>query len=84
MINNLADYLLGIDKTPEYILPAKDGPEVTQAIGRWWCQRRCKPRIEKEGLLDRLGRHTIVYPIRHGAKVILPPTLAEDPLLFDD
>lgn len=84
LISNLTDYLLGIDKTPHYLIPMKRGEEATATIGRWWYERWSKNRVQKDGVLDEIEKQTLVYPIQHAAKVKLPPQLVEEPLLFND
>lgn len=84
LIRNLTDYLLGIDKTPDYIIPLKGASDATGAIGRWWYERWSKNRVEKDGVLDEIEKQTLVHPIRHEARVKLPPPLVEEHLLFDE
>lgn len=84
LARNLTDYLLGIDKTPDYILPAKRSAETTVAIGQWWYERWAKNRVAKEGVLAEIENQTLIYPISHAARVKLPPPLAEEHLLFDE
>lgn len=83
LISNLTDYLLGIDKTPHYLIP-KRGGEATAAIGEWWYERWSKSRVQKDGVLEEIEKQTLVHPIQHAAKVKLPPELVEEPLLFED
>jgi hypothetical protein len=83
LIENLSEYLLGIDKSPRYILPKKNATETTARIAAWWYERWCKARVAKEGVIEAIESHTLVYPIQHGGRVKLPPPLEEERGLFD-
>ncbi|HSZ57793.1 MAG TPA: Druantia anti-phage system protein DruA [Tepidisphaeraceae bacterium] len=84
LVKNLTDYLLGVDGTPKYILSTKNTALTTQQISQWWFERWCEPRIGRDGVLDDVAKHTPVYPVRHGARVTMPPPLDEEPRLFED
>ena len=83
-MENVREYLLGIDKRPRYLLAQRNAAAVTQEIIRFWRERWLLPRIQRDDVLDRLARHTLVHPIRHGARVPLPRQDLEQPLLFDE
>lgn len=83
LIENLTDYLLGIDDKPKYIVPPARFSSATRAITGWWFERWCKPRLSDEAY-EQVERHILAYPIKHGAAVVLPPSLADEPSLFDD
>lgn len=69
LIRNLADYLIGLAKQPDYIIPPRKGPAATAAIGAWWRERWLRHRINSDEVLDEVARHTRVHPITHGARV---------------
>lgn len=87
LAKNYREVLLGLAHRPVPILPA--GEHTTAAIVQFWRERWLIGRIEREQALEDVRRHTLTYPIRHGARVRLPsradereaqPTLfAEDP-----
>jgi len=70
LIRNLRDFLLGIDKQPEYLVPLKLG--VSSHIAGWWKERWFRHRTESPEIITQVEKHTKVYPIRHGARVTLP------------
>ncbi len=74
LVRNLRSYLLGLDRRPDYLVPMENGPAATQRIANWWRERWLSARINSDEVLDELCRHTLVRPIRHGARVALPPT----------
>ena len=71
LIENVRDFLLGLDSDPRYLAPL-DSPTPTKAIAHWWKQRWLRSRIENDSVLDEVARHTLIHPIRHGARVVLP------------
>jgi hypothetical protein len=73
LADNTREYLLGREQRPRYILDGKDPRSTTDRIARWWARRWLVHRLEKPEVLERVGRHTLVHPIRHGARVPLPP-----------
>jgi hypothetical protein len=85
LIENLTDYLLGIDERPKYFLKrdADSKNEVQKNIIKWWLKRWVIKRIHKEDVLDRISQHTMVHPIKHGARVVLPRIDINYTLLFN-
>jgi hypothetical protein len=68
----LRDYLLGIRAQPKYVFPKKASLFDADAIGHYWFERWVVNRLGRPGTLDALRRHNLVYPIRHGARLVLP------------
>lgn len=54
---------------------------MTRRIGDFWIQRWLANRILNPDVLAEVERHTLVYPVTHGARVPLPE-LDEGPMLF--
>jgi len=74
LIRNLGDYLIGLAKKPDYIVPSSDGAVATAKIGAWWRERWLRHRITSDDVLEEVARHTLVRPIRHGSRVpAMPP-----------
>ena len=72
LVENLRDYSLGIDTEPDYLLD----PEPTdngEAVARWWIERWALNRAAQEQVREAMRVHRLVRPIRHGARVPLPP-----------
>jgi hypothetical protein len=69
LVRNLADYLIGLAKQPDYILPANDVPASTAAICAWWGERWVRHRVTSDEVLVEVARHTRVHPVTHGARV---------------
>jgi hypothetical protein len=81
LIRNLADYLIGLAKQPDYIIGASDGPDATAAIGKWWRERWLRHRITSDEVLEEVARHTRVHPVTHGARVPCQRALTQQPRL---
>ena len=74
--------LIGLVKRPKYIVPQDHPEEVTQKIGDWWIKRWLANRVLNEQVLADVEKHTLIYPIEHGARVKLPE-VDNGPSLFD-
>lgn len=72
---NFRDVLIGTAERARYLLPQSKG--TATAIGRYWIRRWVSARIEKPGVLDDVARHTLVYPVGHGARVPVPEAQEE-------
>jgi hypothetical protein len=71
LVKYLRDYLLGIDAKPKYVLPTRNPEAVSGHIVRWWLERWASERVERPGVLARIAAHSLVHPIRHGARVLV-------------
>lgn len=84
LIKNLGDYLIGVAKQPEYVIPAGEGAAATTAaIGAWWRERWLRNRITSDEVLNEVERHTRVHPITHGARVPLQRPAPQQPTFVD-
>ena len=84
LVRNLREFLLGMDDEPEYLFDLTAPEQSTIAIVRWWIERWLSNRIMSDDILSRLEQHTLVRPIRHGARVVLPSVDDAQGFLFDD
>src|SRR5262249_788643 len=81
LVSNTARYLLRLDETPNYLFSLDEAQESTARIAqhcfeRWVCSGRGRAETEQ-----KLLAQTLVRPIRHGARVVLPSN-DEDQLSF--
>lgn len=83
LVRNLREYLLGIDREPDYLLRMRNGPIVTSQIAAWWRERWLRNRINSDTVLEEVGRHTVVRPLRHGARVVFKADDAEQTVSMD-
>ena len=83
VVRNLREFLLGMAGEPDYLFDMDEPERSTAEIGKWWTERWLQKRIESEEVIARVEGNTLVRPIRHGARVVLPridddqPTLTE-------
>ena len=84
LVRNLREFLLGLNKEPNYLFDLTDPKEKTAAIVEWWTKRWLEKRIMKDEILARLDEHSLVRPIRHGARVPLPRATPQQGSFFDD
>lgn len=73
LVRNLREHLLGLDPKPCYLVPMKDGSGATAQIVAWWRERWLCNRINSDDVLAEVERHSLVRPVLHGARVIVPP-----------
>jgi hypothetical protein len=71
LIRNLPDYLLGLERRPAYMVSIGTSARSTAEIAHWWRERWLRGRIISDTVLDAVAQHTLVRPIRHGARVSL-------------
>jgi len=83
LIRNLRDYLLGLDAEPDYLVPIESGVTGSTQIGAWWRERWLRNRIDSEAALAEVERHTLVRPVRHGARVTILPDRFQPPLFSE-
>lgn len=85
LASNTTEYLLGRATTPNYFLKHDNVEGVTRAIVEHWMTRWLAPRLLRKETIDRMSAHTLVQPIKHGARVVLPRRDEEESLfLFSD
>lgn len=76
LVRNTREFLMGLEDSPDYLFSEK-GAEATAAISEWWRERWLSRRIDQDLVLDEVGAHTLVRPVRHGARVPLPVEAAD-------
>ena len=72
LARNFREVLLGLQTTPKYLLPAKSPKTCTQVLAEYWCRRWLLRRVARPETINEVARHTLTYPISHGARVQLP------------
>jgi len=69
---NFREVLLGLDVRPKYFLSAKRARQHTEMLAEFWRKRWLSGRITRAGVFEEVIKHTLSYPITHGARVHLP------------
>jgi hypothetical protein len=72
LVSNISRYLLRLDEVPHYLFTLDDAQASTARIARHWFKRWASARMERTETAQKLLAHTLVRPIRHGARVLLP------------
>jgi hypothetical protein len=72
LASNFREFLVGAAARPRYLIPQTDARSRTAMIAQYWQQRWLRSRLLTPGVLDEVGRHTLSYPITHGARVPAP------------
>jgi hypothetical protein len=83
LASNFREVLLGLADVPHYTVPQTKEKLRTETLADYWRQRWLLRRLEKPGILEEVAKHTMVYPIRHGAQVQLPREQDEPISLWD-
>ena len=69
LARNVREYLLGVDSKPRYCF-AEDNPQATtERIASWWRERWLVKRAQRKEIIERVEQHSLIHPIRHGARV---------------
>lgn len=84
LVRNLREFLIGMDDDPDYIFDMCAPKKSTAEITNWWIERWLSRRIESDDVLTKVEQHTLVRPVRHGARVVLPHIDEGQNCLFDD
>lgn len=70
LATNFRDVLVGRAKRATYVVP--DRPDASDSIAEYWRTRWLARRAVRPEVLERVAAHTRTYPVRHGARVVLP------------
>ncbi|HEV2551329.1 MAG TPA: Druantia anti-phage system protein DruA [Stellaceae bacterium] len=81
MVSNTSRYLLRLDDAPQYLFSRDEAQASTARIARYWFERWASDRMKRSETEQKLLGHTLIRPIRHGARVVLPSD-DEDQLSF--
>jgi hypothetical protein len=72
LADNFREILLGIDSRPNYLLSSATRNGAITALAEFWTRRWLSNRIRSKEVLAAVQKHSLSYPILHGARVILP------------
>jgi hypothetical protein len=81
MVSNTSRYLLRLDENPQFLFSLHEPQASTAKIAQHWFERWASSRMGRSETEQKLLTHTLVRPIRHGARVVLPSS-DEDQLSF--
>jgi hypothetical protein len=83
LASNVDRYLLGLDPTPVWLFDPIAADTCCSTIGHWWLHRWALARLSNEEVRMRMQRETMVYPIRHSARVQMPVVDAGQSEMFN-
>jgi Domain of unknown function (DUF4338) len=72
LADNFREVLFGRTRRPRYILRAHPAEVGTELLSRFWRQRWLDARIRRDDVLSSVASHSLVRPVRHGARVFTP------------
>ena len=72
LAKNFREILLGVNTRPAYYLPRSQMKRRSEQIAEYWRNRWLIGRLGRPGILEEVAKHTLAYPISHGARVVLP------------
>ena len=72
LARNFAEVLLGLATRAQYLIPQSAATQKTHEITSYWRKRWLIGRISRPGILEKVAKHTLVYPVTHGGRVFLP------------
>lgn len=72
LVSNAARYLLRLDEAPKYLFSLEDTQRSSAKIAQHWFERWASARMKRSDTEQKLIEHTLIRPIRHGARVVLP------------
>jgi hypothetical protein len=83
LAKNYREILFGLDRRAKYLIPQTAASERTDALADYWRRRWLSPRISRAGVLEKVSEHTLVHPVKHGARVLPTEEAPEVGLLWD-
>jgi hypothetical protein len=72
LARNVRNYLLGLEPKPRYLFSDGNPDVSTERIVAWWQERWLVKRARRKDIIERVEQHTLIHPIRHGARVPVP------------
>jgi len=82
LVRNVRDYSLGLDTEPDYVVDLRlENAEAL--VGQWWFERWCARRAAQPHVVESMCEHRTSRPVRHGARVPMPPLDQDAPFGYD-
>lgn len=78
LASNFREILLGLKSRPVYVIP--DRRDATARIVDFWRARWLSHRVESRDVIRAVAEHSLMSPVRHGARVVMPSNSREDVL----
>jgi Domain of unknown function (DUF4338) len=78
LASNFREILLGLKSRPTYVIPARR--DATARIIDFWRARWLSHRVENREVMRAVAEHSLISPVQHGARVVMPSNSREDTL----
>lgn len=78
LASNFREILLGLKSRPAYVIPNRR--DATARIVDFWRVRWLANRVESAEVIRAVAEHSLVSPVRHGARVVMPGNGRENAL----
>ncbi len=82
LARNFKEVLLAFDDEPAYLVPGGSPRRSTQQLASYWRRRWLAPRAAKLEIREAVKKHTLAYPVTHGARVMVWPSEGQRGLDF--
>lgn len=76
LASNFREILLGLKSRPAYVIPARR--DASAGIVDFWRARWLSHRVESTEVIRAVSEHSLMSPVRHGARVVMPSNSRED------
>lgn len=84
LASNVTEYVLGLDKNPDYIKRRYSRGDDAEAIAEFWWKRWGEKRSKNESVLERIRSHSLAFPVRHSGYLGIVNDDATLPSMFAD
>lgn len=78
LASNFREILVGLKSRPTYVIP--DRRDATAGIVDFWRARWLSHRAESTEVISAVAEHSLISPVQHGARVVMPRGSCEDTL----
>jgi hypothetical protein len=78
LASNFREILVGLKSRPTYVIP--DRRNATAGIVDFWRSRWLLHRAESTEVIRAVAEHSLMSPVQHGARVVMPKGSSEDTL----
>jgi len=78
LASNFREILLGLKSRPAYVIPNRR--DATARIVDFWRARWLANRVQSAEVIRAVAEHSLMSPVRHGARVVMPGNGRDDGL----
>lgn len=84
LASNVTEYVLGLDRRPEYIKRGYSRGDDVEAIADFWWERWAGKRSKSDRVLERIRAHSLAFPVRHDGYLGIADDDASSTSMFAD